>query len=382
MVTRASAASVSRWLRAPAGTTATSRPIADGGATAGRLVAAGSTGACLSAEARSTGGMPMTPRRLLWPFVVLLAAIIPASAQDWPSKTVTVVVPFTPAGSTDLLARIAAQVWEQRVGKPFLVENRPGGGQQVGVNAVAKAAPDGHTLLMATSSAMAVNPTLYKKLAYDPVKDFQPIAMMAHLPFILVVNPALPINSVADLIKYAKENPGKLSFGSGGVGASHHLYGEMFKSLTGVQMTHVPYRGTVPALNDVIAGHIPLLFSDPPPALPQIAAGKVRAIGVTTAKRIASLPNVPPIGDTVKGFDTAPWQMLMAPAGTPRPIIDRLHGEIVRYIASPEGQNKLVNEMGLIPGAPTSPDELAKFVAKEVEDWGKLVRLAGAEGIE
>jgi tripartite-type tricarboxylate transporter receptor subunit TctC len=147
-------------------------------------------------------------------------------------------------------------------------------------------------------------------------------------------------------------------------------------------MTHVPYRGTVPALNDVIAGHIPLLFSDPPPVLPQIAAGKVRAIGVTTAKRIAALPNVPPIADTVKGFDTAPWQMLMAPAGTPRPIIDRLHSEIVRYIASPEGQEKLVNEMGLIPGAPTSPDDLAKFVAMEVEDWGKLVRLAGAAGIE
>ena len=243
----------------------------------------------------------MTPRWLLWPFLVL-SPIIPASAQDWPSKTVTVVVPFTPAGSTDLLARIAAQVWEQRIGKPFVVENRPGAGQQVGVNAVAKAAPDGHTLLMATSSAMAVNPTLYKKITYDPVKDFQPIALVAHLPFILVVNPALPINSVADLIKYAKENPGKLSFGSGGVGASHHLYGEMFKSLTGVQMTHVPYRGTLPALNDVIAGHIPLLFSDPPPALPQIAAGKVRAIGVTTAKRIVSLPNVPPIGDTVQGL--------------------------------------------------------------------------------
>jgi tripartite-type tricarboxylate transporter receptor subunit TctC len=286
----------------------------------------------------------MTPRWLLWPFLVL-SPIIPASAQDWPSKTVTVVVPFTPAGSTDLLARIAAQVWEQRIGKPFVVENRPGAGQQVGVNAVAKAAPDGHTLLMATSSAMAVNPTLYKKITYDPVKDFQPIALVAHLPFILVINPALPINSVADLIKYAKENPGKLSFGSGGVGASHHLYGEMFKSLTGVQMTHVPYRGTAPALNDVIAGHIPLLFSDPPPALPQIAAGKVRAIGVTTAKRIVSLPNIPPIDDTVKGFDTAPWQMLMAPGCRARSSTGCT--EIVRYIASPEGRNKLVNEMGL-----------------------------------
>ncbi len=326
----------------------------------------------------------MTLRRLL---VSCLAAIFFASvapsaqAQDWPTKNVTVIVPFTPAGSTDLLARIAAQVWEQRIGKPFVVENRPGAGQQIGVNAVAKAAPDGHTLLMATSSAMAVNPTLYKKIAYDPVKDFQPIAMMAHLPFILLVNPALPINSVADLVKHAKENPGKLSFGSGGVGASHHLYGEMFKSLTGVQMTHVPYRGTVPALNDLIAGHIQVLFSDPPPALPQIAGGKVRAIGVTTAKRMGGAPDLPPINDTVKGFDTAPWQMLMAPAGTPRPIVNRLHEAIVAYIASPEGQKKLVTEMGLIPGAPSSPDELARLVAKEVEDWGKLVRLAGAAGI-
>jgi tripartite-type tricarboxylate transporter receptor subunit TctC len=313
---------------------------------------------------------------------ILFAAVAPnVQAQDWPTKNVTVIVPFTPAGSTDLLARIAAQVWEQRIGKPFLVENRPGAGQQIGVNAVAKAAPDGHTLLMATSSAMAVNPTLYKKIAYDPVKDFQPIAMVAHLPFILLVNPALPINSVADLVKHAKENPGRLSFGSGGVGASHHLYGEMFKSLTGVQMTHVPYRGTVPALNDLIAGHIQVLFSDPPPALPQIAAGKVRAIGVTTAKRMGGAPDLPPINDTVKGFDTAPWQMLMAPAGTPRPIVNRLHQAIVAYIASPEGQKKLVTEMGLIPGAPSSPDELKQLVAKEVEDWGKLVRLAGAAGI-
>jgi tripartite-type tricarboxylate transporter receptor subunit TctC len=312
--------------------------------------------------------------------ILLAAGASGATAQDWPTKNVTIIVPFTPAGSTDLLARIAAQVWEQCIGKTFVVENRPGAGQQIGVNAVAKAPPDGHTLLMATRSAMAVNPTLYKKIAYDPVKDFQPIAMMAHLPFILLVNPAMPINSVADLVKHAKENPGKLSFGSGGVGASHHLYGEMFKSLTGVQMTHVPYRGTVPALNDLIAGHIQVLFSDPPPALPQIAGGKVRAIGVTTAKRMGGAPDIPPVNDTVKGFDTAPWQMLMAPAGTPRPIINRLHGEIVRYIASPEGQKKLVEEMGLIPGAPTSPEELARFVAKEVEDWGKLVRLAGAAG--
>jgi tripartite-type tricarboxylate transporter receptor subunit TctC len=325
----------------------------------------------------------MPPRWLfvsLFAIIVALAGVSHAGAQDYPSKTVTVIVPFTPAGSTDLLARMAAAAWEKAIGKPFVVENRPGAGQQIGVNAVRQAQPDGHTLLMATSSAMAVNPTLYKKIAYDPVKDFTPIAMMAHLPFILLVNPSMPVKNVAEFIKYAKERPGQLTFGSGGVGASHHLYGEMFNSLAGVKMTHVPYRGTVPALNDLIAGHIQVLFSDPPPALPQIAGGKVRAIGVTTARRMAGAPDIPPINDTLKGFDTAPWQMLMAPAGTPAPIIDKLHGVIVRYIASPEGQKALL-DMGLIAGAPTPPAELARFVEREVGEWGKLVKLAGAAGI-
>jgi len=322
----------------------------------------------------------MLPRWLSVSMLVLFAlGAAPAAAQDYPSKPVTIVVPFVPAGSTDLLARIAAQAWEKATGKAFLVENRPGAGQQIGVNAVAKAAPDGHTLLMATSSAMAVNPTLYKKIAYDPVKDFQPVAIMAHLPFILLVNRDLPVRSAADLVKHAKDNPGKLSFGSGGIGASHHLYGEMLKNLAGVQMTHVPYRGTVPALNDLIAGHIQVLFADPPPALPQVAAGKVRALAVTTAKRLPGAPNLPPLNDTVKGFDSAPWQMLMAPAGTPKPIVDKLHRVIVDYIASAEGQKKLI-DMGLIPGAPTPPDELARFVQREVVDWAKLVKLAGVAG--
>ena len=234
---------------------------------------------------------------------------------------------------------------------------------------------------MATSSAMAVNPTLYKKLNYSPAKDFTPIALMAHVPFILLVNPALPINSITDLIKYAKERAGQVSFGSGGVGASHHLYGELFKSLTGVQMTHVPYKGTAPALNDLIAGHVQVLFSDPPPALPQMGAGKARALGVTTAKRLASAPDLPPIGDTVRGFDSAPWQMLVVPAGTPRSIVDKLHAEITRHVTSPEGQKKLI-DMGLIPGELTPSDQLARFVESEIEKWGKIVHLAGAAGIE
>lgn len=326
----------------------------------------------------------MTSRWLLVPFIamtLLVAAPGRAPANDYPARNVAIIVPFTPAGSTDILARMCAQALEARLGKTFVVENRPGAGQQIGVGAVAKAEPDGHTLLMATSSAMGVNPTLYKKIAYDPVKDFAPIAMVAHLPFILLVNPSLPVNSVAELVSYAKANPGKLSYGSGGVGASHHLYGELFNSLTGTKMTHVPYKGTVPALNDLIAGHIQVLFADAPPALPQIKGGKVRAIGVTTAKRIAVAPDIPPIAETVKEFDTAPWQMLMAPAGTPAPVIEKLHKEIAAYIATPEGQKKLT-DMGLVPGEPTRPAELATFVASEVQAWGKIVKQAGAAGIE
>ena len=326
----------------------------------------------------------MTPRWLLIPSMIAIlfaAGALPAQAQDYPTRNATIVVPFAPAGGTDILARMCAHALEQRFGRSFVVENRPGAGQQIGVSAVARAAPDGYTLLMATSSAMAINPTLYKKLSYDPVKDLMPVAMVGHLPFVLVVTPSLPVTSVAELVAYLKANPGKLSYGSGGVGASHHLYGEMFNSLAGVKMTHVPYKGTVPALNDVIAGHIQVLFSDAPPALPQITGGKVRALGVTTAKRIEVAPDIAPINDTVKGFDTAPWQMLMAPAGTPAPVIDKLHKELVAYIASTEGQKKL-KEMGLVPGAPTPPAELSKLVAREVVAWGDLVKKANAEGIE
>jgi tripartite-type tricarboxylate transporter receptor subunit TctC len=304
-----------------------------------------------------------------------------ASAQQaYPTRPIRLIVPYPPGGPNDILGRAINDRLGKRLGQQVVVDNRAGAATVIGADIAAHSPADGYTLLMATSSAMGVNPTLYKKISYDPVKDFQPIAMMAHLPFILLVNNDVPVKTLAEFITYAKANPGKLSYGSGGVGASHHLYGELFKSLTGIQMTHVPYKGTVPALNDVLAGHIQVLFSDAPPALPQIKAGKVRALGVTTAKRIATAPDIPPINDTVP-FDSAPWQMLQAPAGTPKPIVDRLHKEIVAYIASADGQKKLA-EMGLTPGAPTSPADLSKFVAQEVVDWGKVVQKAGAAGIE
>jgi tripartite-type tricarboxylate transporter receptor subunit TctC len=324
----------------------------------------------------------MFSHRLLVPFFTIMLLGAPhAAAQNYPTRAVTIIVPFAPAGTTDILGRMAAAALEARLGKSFLVENRPGGGQQIGINAAAKPAPDGYTLLVATSSAMAINPTLYKKISYDPVKDFQPIAMLAHLPFILVVNNELPVKSVAELVKYAKDHPGKLSFGSGGVGASHHLYGELFKSLTGTEMTHVPYKGTMPALNDLIAGHIQVLFADSPPVLPQIEGGKVRALGVTTGKRIPAAPEIATIAETLPGFDSAAWQMLSAPVGTPAPVIDKLHREMTAYLASPEGQKKLM-DVGLIPGASTPPAELAKFVVKEVNAWAQVVEKVGVAGME
>jgi tripartite-type tricarboxylate transporter receptor subunit TctC len=309
--------------------------------------------------------------------LLVLAAIAAPAAQaqdNYPGKTITLVVPVPPGGAADFIARLIGRKLSDVLGQPVVISNRGGASGTIASDNVAKAAPDGYTLLMATSSAMAINPTLYKKIAYDPVKDFQPIAMMAHLPFILVVNNDLPVKTLAEFIAYAKANPGKLSYGSGGVGASHHLYGELFKSLTGIQMTHVPYKGTVPALNDVIAGHIQVLFSDAPPALPQIKGGKVRALGVTTAKRMAAAPDIPPINDTVP-FDSAPWQMLDAPAGTPQPIVDRLHKEMVAYIASAEGQKKLARH-----GADARRADLAGGAVQVRRARGGGMGPGGAEG--
>jgi tripartite-type tricarboxylate transporter receptor subunit TctC len=322
-----------------------------------------------------------------WLFVPCLtialsvSAATPGSAQEYPTRQVTIVVPFTPGGSTDILGRLFAQKLEQRFGKPFIVENRPGAGMQIGTSAVAKAEPDGYMLLVAPSSAMAVNVTLYKKLAYDPVKDLQPLTLLAHLPFVLVVNPSLPINSVADLIKLAKQKPGELTFGSGGVGATHHLFGELFSSIAGIKTTHVPYKGTVPALTDVIAGHISFLFSDVPPALPLIRSGKVRALGVTTGKRVPVAPEIAPIAEHIPGFDLAPWQMLVTRAGTPSTVVNRLHAEASSILASAEVQKQL-SEMGTVPADPATPAELQRYVESEIVRWGKLVHQAGVAGLE
>jgi tripartite-type tricarboxylate transporter receptor subunit TctC len=303
-----------------------------------------------------------------------------AGAQDYPKHAVTIVVPFSPAGSTDMLARMLGQKLEQRLGKSFMVENRPGAGTLIAASAVAKAEPDGHILMMAPSSTMAVNVALYKKLPYDPVTDFIPLAGLAHVPFILIVHPALPVASLREFISYARNRPGHLSFASVGPGVPHHLYAEILMSMTGIAMTHVPYKGSAPALNDVVAGHIPLMFSDIPPAIGMVRTGKVRALGVTTRRRVPALPDVPSIAEAgLPEFDVAGWHMMVAPAKTPRHIVDRLHVELTGTLALTEIATE-IPRLGLLSFDKQSVEELQGFVKSEIARWGKVVERAGIAG--
>jgi len=304
-----------------------------------------------------------------------------ARAQAYPARPVTIVVPYTAGGSTEILTRIIAQKMTERLGQTFIVENRPGAGTVIGASYVAKAEPDGYTLLMVTPTPMAINVRVHKELPYDPARDFVPLVMVAAAPFVLIVNPALPVKSVKELIAYAKERPGKLSYGSGGVGAPHHLYAELFKSMTGIQLTHVPYKGSVPALNDVLAGHIELMFCDVPPAAGFIQAGKVRALGVTTKARLVAFPDIPPINESVPGFEVAGWFMVVAPAKTPPDVVAKLHTEMKNVLATPALKEQIA-KLSLLPLDTPSIDDMKAFVKSEIVRWGKVVEAAGIAGTE
>lgn len=309
--------------------------------------------------------------------LVLLVAPLSVRAQDFPNRPMTMVVPFTPGGATDVLARLFAAKLEERLGKPVLVENRPGAGTNIGTNYVAKSAPDGYTMLMATSSPMAINVTLHKALPFDPAQDFVPIALVAQSPFVMVVNPSVQAKTVQDLIALAKAQPGKLSFGSGGPGSPHHLFGELFKSMTGTQMTHVPYRGSVPALNDVIAGHIEFMFVDFASAAGQIQGGKVRPLAVSTKARIPAFPDIPPVAESgVPGYDVAAWFMVVAPSKTPQPVVDKLHAEFKTILAMPDVREQIL-KISLLPMEFQSVPAMQDFVKSEIVRWGKVVEAAG-----
>jgi tripartite-type tricarboxylate transporter receptor subunit TctC len=271
------------------------------------------------------------------------------------------------------------QKLEQRLGKPFVVENRPGAGTVLATNFVAKSPPDGYTIMMSVSS-LAIDATLYKKLPYDPAKDLALVALIARVPFVLVVNPSLPVHNVEELIKLAKEKP--LSYGSGGIGAFHHLCGALFASMTGIKLTHVPYRGTAPAINDLLGGYIQLMFSDLGPALPLIKGGKVRALGVTTTRRFAALPDVPPLDEAgVPGFNAAAWQAVIAPAATPAPIIAKLNSELNLIVGMDDVRARMA-DLGMNPVGTGSPQELQRFLESEIVRWGKVVEAAGIAGTE
>ena len=312
-----------------------------------------------------------------WTLIALsLVAVLPrAAAQDFPTRPITIIVPYTPGGSTEIMARLVGQKLEQRLGKSVIIEMKPGAGTVIGSSLVAKSAPDGYTLMMATPTPMAINYTLHKQLPYDPATDLIPLVMVAGAPFVLVVHPSLPVHSVQDLVKVAKEKP--LSYGSGGPGAPHHLYAELLSSMLGIKMTHVPYKGTMPALNDVVAGHIPLMFSDIPPAIGVVGAGKVRPIGVSTKARVAAFPDVPPLNEIgVPGFDVSGWFMLVAQGKTPAPIVDKLHTELKAVMALPDVKTQIA-KISLLPLDTPSVSEMQTFVKSEIARWGKVVETAG-----
>jgi tripartite-type tricarboxylate transporter receptor subunit TctC len=320
------------------------------------------------------------PKRSVLVAAVLLACLTPAAAEDYPSRPITIIVPYTPGGSTDILARLAAQKLEERLKKQVVVENKPGAGTVIGSNQVAKSTPDGYMLMMATPTPMAINVTLHKELPYDPATDLVPLVMVAGAPFVLIVSNALPVKSVKELIDLAKTK--QLTYGSGGPGAPHHLYAELLSSMTGIKMTHVPYKGTLPALNDVIAGHIDLMFSDIPPLIGVAAEGKVRPLAVSTLKRVAAFPDLPPINEAgVPGFDVSGWFMIVAPAKTPKPIVDLLHKELTAIMATPEVKAQIA-KLSLIELKTPSVAEMQGYVKTEIDRWGTTVKKAGIAGTQ
>ena len=317
---------------------------------------------------------------LLRTCALALCAIAPlAAAQSvaYPTKPVRIVVPFPAAGTTDFLARAVAHKLSEAWGQQVIVDNRPGAGGNIGSELVAKSAPDGYTLLMGTVGTHAINPSLYAKMPYDHVKDFTPVILVAGVPNVLVVHPSLPASSVQELIAYAKANPGKLNFASSGNGTSIHLSGELFKAMTGVQMAHVPYKGSAPALTDLVGGQVQLMFDNLPSSLAFIKAGQLRALAVTSASRSPTLPDLPTLAESgLPGFEASSWFGLLAPAGTPKDIVAKIHTAVAAWLASNDAKEKLVVQGAIAAGG--SPDAFAQHIAAETAKWAKVVKASGA----
>lgn len=328
-----------------------------------------------------------TPRRHLLAAAAgaVLSLLAPAALAQgaWPNKPVKIVVPFAPGGTTDILARAIAPELSRAFGQQFVVDNRAGAGGNVGAEIVAKSANDGYTLLMGTVGTHGINKALYAKLPYEPQKDFAPITLVAGVPNVMVMNAerarALNINTVADFVKYAKANPGKLNMASSGNGTSIHLAGELFKSRNGIFMTHIPYRGSGPALLDMVAGNMDVMFDNLPSSMPHIKSGKLKAFAVTSGQRSAAMPDVPTVEEAgkLKGFEASSWFGLLAPAGTPADIVSRIQQETAKALNTPAIKEKLMAQ-GAIPGG-MSPQEFTRFIDAEHKKWAEVVKASGAK---
>jgi len=303
---------------------------------------------------------------------------VAARGDTFPSRPIRIVVPFAAGGATDLIARVVGQKLTESLGQAVVVENRPGASGMIGADLVAKAPPDGYTLLMASTAEIAINPSLYSKMSYDPQKDLAPITLAGVTPLILVVNPASPLHSVADIVKKAKAHPGTISFASAGNGSVQHLSGELVKVLTSTDMVHVPYKGAAPALTDVLSGQVTMFFSGMPPAMPHVKSGKLRALAVTTPKRSPAAPDVPTMAEAgVQGFDISNWFGLLAPAGTPPGILDKLHDEAVKALMQPTVKERLAEQGAEVVA--DSREHFGAFIKAEADKYAKLIKVSGAK---
>lgn len=301
-----------------------------------------------------------------------------AQAQPaFPSKPLSIIVPFAAGGATDILARIVGQALSTEIGQSVIIENRPGAGGNIGGQLAAKANPDGHTLFMGAVGTHAINPSLYKKMPYDPIQDLAPLTRVANVPNLLVANPQQPFKTVQELIAYAKAHPGKVNFGSSGNGTSIHLSGEMFSHMAKVDIVHVPYKGSAPAMNDLLGNQIAIMFDNMPSALQYVRAGKLNALGVTSAKRSPELPNVPTIAEAgVPGYEASSWFGLFVPAATPAPVQAKLHAALVKVLAQPDVKKRMADQGAEVVSE--KPEQFAAFIQAESRKWGQVVRASGA----
>jgi tripartite-type tricarboxylate transporter receptor subunit TctC len=318
-------------------------------------------------------------RQLLLGVVAFVLALpCEVQAQSYPNRPIRLISPFAAGGGSDVLARVVATKLGDRLGVPVVVENRPGAGAVIGIQTLARSAPDGYTLALG-SSALAVAPTLYKKAPFDANKDFAPVALVAHYPYVLVATASLPAKTLPDLLNIAKERPGEIMYASPGTGTSQHLFTELLQVKTGIELRHIPYNGTAPALVDIVAGRVSLMIAAAAPSIPFFKNGTLRPLAVSSVTRLAELPDVPPIADTVPDFDESTWSIILAPASTPNDIVNKLHAELKTVMAMPEVEKQLAT-IGMIPIISPSPKDLETFINTEVERWRKIVRQAGIAG--